>query len=167
MSEIMITLIVGTNSYCSLDEANSYHETRFGNVLWEDQDDEEKVKALVGACNLLETINWFGDKSVYNQNLEWPRINSYQRTFYKSQPLLQDVNHPFAPVEVSETPKDIKYAQAELAFQLLKGYLANSSVTNLRVGSLQISTNNTGMFPLEVQNLINAYICHQPRLIRT
>jgi hypothetical protein len=160
-------LTVGTNSYCSLDEANSYHETRFGNTLWTDQDDDDKIRALIGACNLLETVTWDGDKVIHDQVLEWPRLIGFPRTFYRSQQFYQNQNLPWRAVEVAETPKDIKFGQAELAFQLIKGYLANSSVTDLRVGSLQIKTKNSGQFPLEVHNLIAAYVSHQPRLIRT
>jgi hypothetical protein len=162
----MLTLTVGTNSYCTLLEAEAYHETRFGNDLWIDQFDDDKIRALIGACSKLETINWIGDKTSHIQLLQWPRVISFQRTMYNSQ-TSYSTDSRYNVLEVSELPKHIIYAQAELAFQLLKGYLANSSVTDLKVGSLQIKTNNLGMFPLEVENFISPYVNRQPRLIRT
>lgn len=152
-----------TNSYCTLDEADAYHSTKFNSDTWFNYSDGDRERALVGACNLLETIEWVGEKPVYTQTLQWPRVIRHLRTFGQAMHFDYDLN----VLGIPETPINIKSGQAELAFQIIKGYTANSPVSSLKIGPINIQSKSSGILPLEVMNLVKSYINTQVRLIRT
>jgi hypothetical protein len=157
-----LVLEVDVNSYITVAEADDYHNTRFGGTDWATQSDVDKVRALVGACKLLETYRWFGEKNNYAQVLAWPRVIRHLRTFGQS----INFDYDLGILGIAETPINIKSGQAELAYQLIKGFSANSPVTRLRLGTIIIDSKSNSALPLEVSNLISQYLDQQVRLVR-
>lgn len=51
-----MTLIVGTNTYLTLEEANTYFESRLYNTAWLNASAEDKEKALIMACRKIKSI---------------------------------------------------------------------------------------------------------------
>ena len=69
-------LIVGTNSYCSLAEAEAFHSASPFGAGWaaERVTDDERTRALLAATRLLdETIVWAGTPARTSQARQWPR----------------------------------------------------------------------------------------------
>lgn len=69
------------DSYCSLEEAATYHLLR-GNASWMNATDDEKEVALVRACDYLEYSYkrlWYGTPCTLTQRLAFPR-NSIKHT---------------------------------------------------------------------------------------
>lgn len=66
---------VDANTYATIDESNTYHESHVYGTNWiEEVDDEVKAQALVWATRLLdEKVNWAGQVAVETQALGWPR----------------------------------------------------------------------------------------------
>lgn len=77
----MATMIVETgsasataNSYCSVANADTYHEMRLHATDWTEATDSDKEKALMWATRLLdEQVQWNGYKYTTTQALAWPR----------------------------------------------------------------------------------------------
>ena len=108
----MATLLIASvgaldaNSYCTLAEANSYHDTRLHNSDWLAATDPNKEKALLWATRLLDThYDFRGFPVSLSQALRWPRTGIFNRDGIYISPLT--------------IPKDIKMAQMELALSLL------------------------------------------------
>lgn len=156
-------LSVGVNSYSTLDEADSYHLTKFNSEDWFSYIPGMRERALVGACNLLETLRWAGEKNNYAQLLAWPRVVRHLRTFGQS----INFDYDLGILGIAETPINVKSGQAELAYQLIKGFSANSPVTRLKLGPISIDSKSSGILPLEVLNLVGQYMDQQVRLVRT
>lgn len=96
------------NSYCSMAEADAYHETHLYATAWtEEGDDEKKKAALIWATRLLdEQVSWHGFASTSEQALSWPRSAVLDRTGR-------------AYIALDVIPTWLKNATAELARQLL------------------------------------------------
>src|SRR5687767_5831486 len=94
------------NSYCTLAEAETYHEAHLYASTWLSASDDRKNRALVMATRLLDTwFDWGGEVSDGDQSLLWPRASTYGADGYL---LANDV-----------VPQRIKDATAEWARHLL------------------------------------------------
>jgi hypothetical protein len=96
------------NCYCTLAEAQAYHESRLHSLTtWEAADDgEEKTPALIWATRLLDDlVNWIGTKTSDDQALRWPRSYVY------------DIDG--VQIGADTVPNWLKEATAEFAYHLL------------------------------------------------
>ena len=103
------------NSYCTLAEAEAYHETRLHNTAWTAADDATKKKALIWATRLLdEQIEWEGFATHFDtQVLQWPRMALYYPGYDNVYDMLGRA------IGEDEIPQRLKNAQAELALYLI------------------------------------------------
>lgn len=63
-----------SESYISIATADAYHLKRSGNTAWSALSNDEKVRALIGATDLLERLDYYGDKYSRTQALKFPRV---------------------------------------------------------------------------------------------
>ena len=68
-----ITLEVGTNTYVTLEEANSILEAVFDNQEWQSLTEEQKKICLVNAANKINLLTVKGDCLDSSQKLIFPR----------------------------------------------------------------------------------------------
>jgi hypothetical protein len=107
-----MTLIVtpggaDSNSYATLVEADAYHDTRLHNSEWTGATDSVKEAALIWATRTLDAnFYWDGRKSTETQALDWPRSGVTDSDGYS-------IDSDIVPIQV-------KYAESELAFLLIK-----------------------------------------------
>lgn len=95
------------NSYCTVAEADTYHETHLYATAWTDADDDNKAIALIWATRLLDdTMAWNGTPTDSTQALRWPRFQVLDR---------EGIN--YLPDDV--IPVWLKNATAEFARQLI------------------------------------------------
>jgi hypothetical protein len=125
------------NSYCTLAEADQYHEDRPLNdsEVWEDASDDEKTAALLWATTLLDRMFvWRGWITNQTQRLLWPRVG------------LVEVNGLY-PLDENSIPELLKFATAEFARQLLdEDRTADSStdeLSSLKIGSINLVFKDT------------------------
>ena len=67
---------VDSNSYVTIDEADEYLDYRYDNVAWASATDDEKVIALVMACEKIEQFSFYGVRCSTAQRLSFPRYFS-------------------------------------------------------------------------------------------
>lgn len=67
-----VELEVGTNSYISVADANTYFEARLGSSAWNDAGDDKAV-ALIQATRSIDMQAFTGRKKTTTQNLNFPR----------------------------------------------------------------------------------------------
>ena len=84
-------------SYITLNDANTYFESRYGVDSWDEAEDSDKTKALAEATIRIDRLNFIGKKADNDQELQFPRYDD------------------------TVVPNDIQYACAEVAFALLDG----------------------------------------------
>lgn len=97
------------NSYCTLAEAEAFHETNLYATAWTDATDDEKTAALIWATRILdEQVQWYGYQSTVAQSLAWPRSAVQERS-------------GMAYIVPTIVPAFLKNATAELAKHLLTG----------------------------------------------
>lgn len=97
--------LAGFNCYISLAAANEYHQTRLHNDAWTNASATEKMKALIWASRMLDTLQWRGVRTVATQAKEFPRTGLYVMSGY----MLDELS----------IPQFLKETTAELAFWLL------------------------------------------------
>jgi hypothetical protein len=132
-----------SNSYCTLDEANAYHETRLHTTDWDIATDPTKAKALLWAARLLDSqIAWEGyPTDPDHQALLWPRIGMYDGDPIDSG-LYDGVGRILSD---SEIPQALKDAQAELAMYLIANdrtaELSTEGLGDVSVGPVKVGFN--------------------------
>lgn len=92
-----------SNSYVTLEEANTYLEAHMQASVWAELNDERKKAALISSNRTLETLKFSGIRSTKDQNLSWPRRYIIDYDGY----------------QVTGVPKQLKSAQCELAMWYL------------------------------------------------
>lgn len=121
-----------SNSYGTLEEAETYMESRLHITNWSDASDDEKDSALIWATRLIDaTVRFTGVKASVEQALEWPRTGMYDRS---SNAIDDDV-----------IPQQLKDVQFELALLLLvsdrtvESDVAAQGITDIKAGPVSLS----------------------------
>lgn len=120
---------VGTDTYVTLEEANTYFSSRLDAAAWDEATDPLKEQALVTATRSLEKEKWVGVIADFNQSLAWPRVGEFFDPRAGATRPLEGV------------PARVKEAQLELAYHLLQndGVLDESgSVDEVQVGPIKL-----------------------------
>lgn len=111
-------IVVGTNSYVTVAEADAYFADQFGYESWEGETNKEG--ALISACNqqLDPYCEWYGYPTDENQALAFPRSGD------------------------TEVPESVKIAQMEIAYQMHSQITTNPDggdpLTKLKAGSVEL-----------------------------
>jgi len=132
-----MALVLNTNSYVSIADADTYFETRIDSANWVAAEDEIKEQALVTATALIDDSSWIGSAVSSSQALAWPRKNA----IYNDDRLGLQVT-----IAENETPSRVKTAVYEQALHLVNNedLLTGTSQTfeSISVGSISISDSN-------------------------
>jgi hypothetical protein len=132
-----MALVLNTNSYVSIADADTYFETRIDSANWVDASDEIKEQALVTATALIDDNAWIGSAVSSSQALAWPRKNA----IYNDDRLGLQVT-----IAEDELPSRVKTAVYEQALHLIdnEDVLMGQSQTfeSISVGSISLSDSN-------------------------
>lgn len=132
-----MALVLNTNSYVTIADADTYFETRIDSAEWVTSDDDIKEQALVTATQLIDDNSWIGSAVSSSQALAWPRKNAT----YKDTRLGLHVS-----LAEDEVPSRVKTAVYEQALHLISNedVLMGQSQTfeSISVGSISISDSN-------------------------
>jgi len=71
-----MALVLNTNSYVEIADADTYFESRIDSANWFNASDEIKEQALVTATQLVDDHAWIGSAVSSSQALAWPRKNA-------------------------------------------------------------------------------------------
>lgn len=144
---------ISSNSYCTLAEAEAYHETRLYNTDWTTATDANKNIVLVWATRLLdEWVDWQGEKRDEDQALRWPRYNVLDRDGYE--------------FDYDSIPQFLKDAVAEQAVYLLATDVTAAPDTQgfsqIQVGDLKLvvdklDRDKIGVIAESVESIVGAY----------
>lgn len=151
-----MALAVGTNSYISNADADTYFGDHLEFTTWDGWAETVQSQALVTAARMLDRQVWQGEKheQVPTQVMDWPRSG------------LTDEEDQ--PIDETAVPQFIKDAQCELALWLGKNPTSQttpnsgSNIQKLKAGSAEIqffSTRTSGTrFPSHIHELIGRYL---------
>ena len=121
------------NSYVTLTEANSYFATVPDSTTWDNKTDDQKNRSLIAATRWIDSFIYYGDRCDDGQALKFPR-NNYQ---------VDGVE-----LACSAIPKNIKYAQYELARALANDTDAitgtsgkEGNIEQAKLGDLEVKFN--------------------------
>lgn len=132
-----MALVLNTNSYVEIADADDYLETRIDSANWFDADDEIKEQALVTATLLIDDNSWIGSAVSSSQALAWPRKNA---TYIDNR---LGLSVTFTQTEI---PSRVKVAVYEQALHLIdnEDLLMGTTQTfeSISVGSISISDSN-------------------------
>ena len=132
-----MALVLNTNSYVTIADADTYFETRIDSTEWESADDETKEQALVTATQLIDERHWIGAAVSSSQALAWPRKNA----IYYDPRMGQQIT-----IANNEVPSQVKIAVYEQALHLVQNedLIAQKIQTfeSISVGSISLSDSN-------------------------
>ena len=132
-----MALVLNTNSYVSIADADTYFETRIDSADWTAAIEEVKEQALVTATALIDDNAWIGSAVSSSQALAWPRKNA----IYNDDRLGLQVT-----IAEDELPSRVKTAVYEQALHLVNNedVLMGQTQTfeSISVGSISLSDSN-------------------------
>lgn len=124
-------LVVGTNTYVTLAEANTYLADSVRAAAWDFLDDGTKAQCLITATRIFQKQAWSGEKT-----------NPAQALFFPATGLTDKQG---LSVDSSVVPQQVKDAECEFAFDLSQDSSletsggTGSNVQSLGAGSARIS----------------------------
>jgi hypothetical protein len=126
-----MALIVGTDSYVTLAEANTYWSAR-NNSTWSAASDANKEKAIREATQYLDgAYSFIGFMTSFTQPLAFPRNGV----------VIEKGNFAGRSVESSAIPDQVKMATFELALEALGERLEptnNDSISKVKVDVIEV-----------------------------
>jgi hypothetical protein len=132
-----MALVLNTNSYVTIADADTYFETRIDSAEWEAADDETKEQALVTATQLIDERHWIGAAVSSSQALAWPRKDA----IYYDPRMGQQIT-----IANDEVPSQVKIAVYEQALHLVQNedLIAQKVQTfeSISVGSIRLTDSN-------------------------
>jgi hypothetical protein len=138
-----------SNSYVTLNEADLYFETVPDETDWDNKSDDAKRRALISACRWIDSLNYYGTRCEDDQALKWPR-NNYE---------VDNVE-----LTCDAIPKDIKYAQYELARQLANDADAmtgnkgtDGNIEEVKLGDMEVKYSSQSQGVGAVNNVFDVY----------
>jgi len=71
--ESVVAIIVGTDSYVSVDDADAVLDKRLDTAAWDVASDDNKARALMVATRAIDSLRLVGQRALWDQTLEFPR----------------------------------------------------------------------------------------------
>jgi hypothetical protein len=145
-----VALVVGTNTYISLANAEAYAVLREGTEEWCLLSNSDKEKSLISALDVLDALSYLGTVTSTSQALAWPRNIEYY-----------DAKQGRFRAETNFTPSEVTFAQVELAMSIgmngISKYSDPSASTpdEIAVGSISLKGLKEGP-PLNTLNGVYA-----------
>lgn len=166
------TLIVGTDTYISAEDALAYINSMYLSTdskvtSWTVLSDADKDVCLKRATQMIDRQPLLGFKVYNNQTLAFPRM-VYSDYKYTNQDNILFDDEWFTQIEV---PKEVKYAEVEIALELAKGpskrtKLQQEGVTSFSVGNLSESYSgiHNKLLSLEAKELLTPFLAGSVRI---
>jgi len=155
-----MALVLNTNSYVAISDADVYLETRIDSANWFSATEEVKGQALVTASLIIDDNSWIGSAVSSSQPLAWPRKNA----MYNDNRLGLSVT-----LTDSEIPNRVKVAVYEQALHLVDNedllMGATQTFESISVGSISISDSNGDVSKIPMKSA-HATKSIRPLLIR-
>jgi hypothetical protein len=148
-----LSLTVGTDSYVTVAEADSYISKSVYGSVWADSPEDQKVQALVTAARTIDRLALAGRKSYWDQTMSFPRILSER--------LHDNYQDP------TEVPQEVKDAQCEEALSRLRRgddvrfgqlELGMSSLTIDQANETYRDTAGKGLLSQAAKEILNRWI---------
>jgi len=150
-----LDVTVGTStaeSYASVADADAYLAFRGYTATWTAKTQTEKENLLRWAAAHLDTLTFRGTRSSSTQALQWPRLNLVSSDGYG--------------IPGDSIPKQVKNAQAELAFQLIANDwtqgLGPITQDSMKVGSIEMGRKSHTPFPAAVVAMLRPFLAASP-----
>ncbi|AGK97407.1 DnaT-like ssDNA-binding protein [Clostridium pasteurianum] len=122
----MVELIVNTNTYISVADADAYFDDRLFSDTWDNTDADTKAKALIMATKKIDRLPIIGRKAIDSQTLQFPRmIYSYNRDNLFNSYFVTQEGNKYITNSIGWYTEDfvsnrVKYATCEEALALLE-----------------------------------------------
>ena len=133
-----MALVLNTNSYVTVADADAYFETRIDSAEWVTSSEDVKEQALVTATSLVDDKSWIGYAVSSSQALAWPR----KEAKYYDPKMGQEIS-----IADNEIPDRVKTAVYEQALHLVNNedLLAGTTQTfeSISVGSISLTDSNS------------------------
>ena len=150
-----MALVVGTNSYIDLTDAETYFLHKIHAADWDAATDPTKTDALVSATAMLDRQQWIGAQTAPKpgQALDWPRTGV--------------TDEEGTAVASDAVPQFMKDATCELALALIQDLTVQSNadtgsnIKALKAGSAEIhyfKGTDGSRFPTIIHEIIGHYL---------
>jgi hypothetical protein len=150
-------LTVGTDTYISLDDANTLMYRRLNTSSWQSASQKDRACALLEACERIDNLIYLGSKFSETQTLQFPRYYKIDRNgIYNSFRTSTEI-----------VPEEVKKAQCLEAMFLLTGIpneiqAQRRGIRKIKVNNLEETYSdyyqNIGLYSEDAYSLIEPWI---------
>lgn len=150
-----------SESYVSVETADAYHAKRAGWSEWDALTNDERVRALIGATDLLERLTYWGEPYSSTQALKFPRV---YRTASSGLAIPREIEAAVCELALSVATSNTARSQASRAARRAAGVtsfrLGDLSETYGEAGAAAVSGTSGTMaeMPASVQRLISGWV---------
>lgn len=157
-----MALVKGTNSYVTLNEADSYFDDRMDVAAWTNADCELKEQALITATSYLDEMDYLGQVALSTQTLSFPRVGIFMDTSRGIRDYFSST-YTFTSSDETESSLNrdmqlVRKATYELAYHLINndGLMDRTgSFESIKVGSIEITDVTTAsLFPSHIRRFL-------------
>lgn len=132
-----MAIVLGTNSFVTVAEAEDYFATVLDSSGWDALDEAGKEAALISATRLIDNRSWIGTAVSSSQSLGWPRSGA---TYFDAR-----LGLTVSPTN-DEIPNKVKAATFEQALHLITNQDALQAsgqvFESITVGPISLSDSN-------------------------
>lgn len=146
-----MALVLGVNSYVTVEAADSYFEDRLDSDAWTSATPTKKAQALVTSSRMLNELPWLGVAAAADPVLAFPRVMRYYDATLGE----------YIDLSGAFTPQRVMDASCELAIHMLlneglqeeSGDVSDMSVSKVKLEGIKPPPR----FPLAVKRLVGMY----------
>ena len=171
-----MALVKGSNSYVTLNEADSYFEDRMDVAAWSEATDCLREQALVTATSILDDMNYIGQVVLNSQMLAFPRTGVFRDPSRGIRDQFSSTYTFVADTDEEETSLNrdmrlLRKATYELAYHLINndGLMDRTGTfENIKVGPIEITeVQNASIFPTHVRKIVAPLMQNTCRLLKS
>jgi hypothetical protein len=167
-----MALVKGTNSFVTLNEANSYFDDRMDAAEWTSATDDVKEQALVTATNYLDELVYAGQVVSSEQMLAFPRTGVYTDSSRGTRSYLSSSYTFVSDTDETEASlnRDIRLLRRacfELSYHMIsnEGVMDRSgSFQSIKVGSISLVGETTAeTLPYSIRKIVKPMLLNSTR----
>lgn len=121
-------------NYVTLNEAQTYFDTRLNTDTWDNSSDSDKTKAITMATRAIDALNFQGEKTSSIQENQFPRDGDI------------------------DVPQEVKDATCELALVLLDGETEEEAYQRSRIASERYASVGTTYNNTPEEHILNGIL---------
>ena len=153
-----MALTVGTNSYISVADADTYFDARLFSTAWTDADNATKEAALITASRMIDRMQLAGRPADIDQALAFPRCTPIQGFYYNAYTPVERHRYSERPLSGDSRYQQVSWICQDAVPQAVIDATCEEAIARLERGdSERLKAQREGVTDVQVGNVRESY----------